>query len=212
MAIRFYDEAIKNKIQSWIKDPNMVVLKPDEVSQLFKIKADQTKDKTLSLPFVALSRDTSIELNSNIKQAMTFNGYPIKSTDKVTYTFDAIPITVNYQLDIFTQKYEEGDEYLRNFIFQLINNPKLLVTIPYNNFKLQHLAYLRVMPTITDNSDVSERLYPNEFTRWTIQLELQDAYLFSIPANTNWTIDTSELILTDDTSTLIEKEPIDVNN
>ena len=41
MAIRFYDKALSAKIESWIKDPNMTILKPDEVTRLLQIQADK---------------------------------------------------------------------------------------------------------------------------------------------------------------------------
>ena len=49
MAVRFYDEALVNKIQEWVKDPNMKVLKPDEVTRLFQIQARPTQSLPNSL-------------------------------------------------------------------------------------------------------------------------------------------------------------------
>jgi hypothetical protein len=218
MAIRFYDEAIKNKIESWVQDTKIRVLKPDEVTRLFRLREDQTDDENLKLPLIAISRETSVTINSTVKQTMSFDGYPIIGGEKKTLVLNAVPITVNYQIDIFTKRFEEGDEYLRNFIFQLINNPKLTISIPYNslvlaknNIVLQHIAYLKLLDTVTDNSDISEKLFADQFTRWTLQLELEDGYLFSVPYNTNWSIsDVSLDVGTKDTSgeIVFTEEPI----
>lgn len=191
MAVRLYDEAIYSKIKSWVRDPNMKILKPDEVTRLFEIRAEKEQDKPLSLPLIAISRDKNVEILQNKKHPMSFSGVPLGATRKVTATLDAIPFITRYQLDIFTERYEEGDEYMRNFVFQLINNPKLKVQIPYNDANIEHLFYLRLLSTITDNSDISNRLFPGQFTRWTLQLEIQDAFFFSVPITKNWSIDES---------------------
>jgi hypothetical protein len=68
----------------------------------------------------------------------------------------------------------------------LINNPLLKIEIPYNDLKIEHTAYIRVLPNIANTSSISERIFSGQFTRWTIQFELHDAFLFSIPYKNNW--------------------------
>ena len=62
MAIRLYDEAIYEKIKKWVKDPNMRVLSPNESSRLFQLRADQTDDKPITLPMIAISRGSNIDI------------------------------------------------------------------------------------------------------------------------------------------------------
>ena len=38
----------------------------------------------------------------------------------------------------------------------------------------------------SDTSDIPNHLFAGQFYRWTIQLELQDGFLFSIPYKKNW--------------------------
>ena len=45
MAIYFYDQAVKQKIQRWVKDPNMTITDPDETRRLFEYTADVNNDK-----------------------------------------------------------------------------------------------------------------------------------------------------------------------
>jgi len=188
MAIRYYDDAIVNKLKKWIADNSKLrVLKPDESKRLFETLADDKDDRPMQLPIVALSRDTSIELISNIKQNKSFDGLRLASNEKVSVQMNVIPVKVEYQLDIYTKTYEEGDEYLRNFLFKLINNPTIIIDIPYNEINISHIANLRVLDTVTDTSDISERLFSGQFTRWSIKIELQDGFLFSIPYRNNWT-------------------------
>jgi hypothetical protein len=70
-----------------------------------------------------------------------------------------------YQLDIYTKTAEEGDEYVRNFLFKLINNPVLKISIPYNDLNVEHIANIRVLDTVSDTSSISERIFSGQFTR-----------------------------------------------
>ena len=99
---------------------------------------------------------------------------------------NVIPVKTLYQLDIYTKKQLEADEYVRQFLFKLINNPQIIVEIPYNNYVIKHTANLRVLNSVSDTSDIPSHLFPGQFYRWTIQLELQDGFLFSIPYKKNW--------------------------
>lgn len=189
MAVRFYDEAIYKKIQSWIVDPKMRILKPDEVTRLFQTEAYLNNDAPIKLPLIAISRDPNINVDVTTKRNFTYDGKHVIETSEKTAQVNLIPITVNYQLDIYTFKYEEGDEYLRNFIFQLINHPKLEVEIPYNGIKLKFNSNIRLNQTVTDTSDIPNRLFEGQFTRWTILLTLQDAYLFNTSISDNYKFD-----------------------
>ena len=186
MAIRFYDEAIVNKIQKWLKkETNVMVLKPNEVSRLWQTKADQENDKPLTLPLIAISREPSVNMSVSTRRNLTCDGVKLDGTPLKSLQLDAIPISINYQIDIYTKRYDEGDEYLRNFIFNFVNHPQMTVELPYNGANIEHICYTRLNNTVTDNSDVSEKLYFDEFTRWSLQVEIHDAYLFSVPVKDN---------------------------
>ena len=143
---------------------------------------------------------------STVKQLKSFNGAKLSggamtvddlNTSKV---LNAIPIKLNYQLDIYAKKAEDCDEYVRNFLFKLINNPVIMIDIPYNGTNIQHIANIRILNTISDTSAISERLFSGQFSRWTIQFEIQDAFLFSIPYKRNWKITDIGLSTTTDLS------------
>ena len=99
---------------------------------------------------------------------------------------NVIPIRIQYNLDIYTKTLEENDEYVRQYLFKLINNPVIKIQIPYNDSYIEHIANIRVLSTVSDTSAISERIFSGQFTRYTIQLEIQDAFLFSIPYKKNW--------------------------
>ena len=187
MAIRYYDDILIEKLKKWLPtETNLRVLKPDESNRFYKLHADDENDNKFKLPLITVNRSKDLALLSNIKQSRSFDGLKVASNERVTIQMNIIPILPTYQLDIFTKTYEEGDEYVRNFLFKLINNPKLIIEIPYNNTNIKHVANIRVLETVSDTSDIAEHLFPGQFTRWTIQLEIQDAFLFSIPYKDNW--------------------------
>lgn len=184
MAVRYYDEAVANKINSWLPKNNerkIQVLKPDETKKLFMIEADERNDKPLQLPLIALSRDTSIELKQRTMCPVSFDGLMLESDGKHTLQLNGIPIYLTYQMDIYTRHYDEGDELLREFIFKLVNNPQIVIELPYNGQKFKHVATILMQNTIQDNSDIGERLFSGQFTRWTIKFDIIGAYFFSIP-------------------------------
>ena len=189
MAVRYYDDAIIQKLQRWIpEESNLRILKPDESKRLFELTANDNNDRPITLPLIALSRSNDIELLSNIKQSRSFDGLRIAKKGDGVAQFNVIPIKLLYQLDIYTKYEEECEEYLRNLLFKLINNPVIKIEIPYNNAEIEHIANIRVLNNVSDTSSTSERLFSGQFTRWSIQLEIQDAFLFSIPYKPTWKI------------------------
>ena len=200
MAINYYDEAITQKIKGWLADSSQLrVLSPDEYNRLIQLNAEDTNDQPLKLPVLAISRNKDIEIESTIKQNKSFDGLII-SKDEATATtvhLNVIPIKTTYQIDIYTKKRIEVDEYVRQYLFKLINNPQIIIEIPYNNYIVKHTANLRVLNTVSDTSEIATHLFPGQFYKWTIQLELQDGFLFSIPQKKNWRFVGVEVTLAD---------------
>ena len=189
MAISYYDEAITQKIRGWLADSSKLrVLSPDEHTRLIQLAAEDSNDQPLKLPLIAISRNKDIEITSAIKQNKSFDGLIIGTNNKTAETvhLNVIPIKTTYQIDIYTKKRIEADEYVRQYLFKLINNPQIIIEIPYSNYLVRHTANLRVLDTVSDTSDVSARIFPGQFYKWTIQLELQDGFLFSIPQKQGW--------------------------
>ena len=185
MGIRFYDEALANKIKGWVKDPNIRILKPDETTRLFQVRADIGKDKPITLPLISIARETSVEVQHTGKRPLSFDGKIIGYQGDSGIKLNAIPVGLAYQIDIYTKEYELGDEYVRNFIFNIINYPLLTIEIPYNNINFKRNSYIRLLSDVEDNSAIPEKLFPDQFTRWTLKITVDDAYLFSAPGVQN---------------------------
>lgn len=179
MSAFLYDRVITEKISSWILDPNLMVLGPNETKRLFQCRADTNDDRSLTLPLIAISRDRDISLGITAKRPLSHSGKVFRATDIEADHLNAVPMVLGYQIDIYTRYQEEADEYIRNFVFQIINHPKLELQIPYNGSNLRYTSYMSLGDQISDNSDIAERLVPGQFTRMTLKIQLKDAYLFS---------------------------------
>jgi hypothetical protein len=207
MAISYYDDAITQKIKGWLADSSRLrVLSPDESTRLIQLQAEDSNDEPLQLPLISISRNKDIEIESAIKQNKSFDGLVIAQNEKATVHLNVIPIKTTYQLDIYTKKRIEADEYVRQYLFKLINNPQIIIEIPYNNYIVKHTANLRVLNTISDTSDIATHIFPGQFYKWTIQLELQDGFLFSIPQKQKWKIIGVDVAAVDKISDPTEEE------
>ena len=197
MSATLYDEALLKKIQGWVKDPNIRITGPDETRRLFQYRIDQNNDSPLKLPLIALSRGDRITIKDTSKQPLTYDGFRptgmlLKDENgniqgKVEQV-NAIPIRIEYQLDIYTRYYEEAEEYVRNFVFNIINYPKLKINIPYNSYNREKVCRIVLSPEINDNSDIPERLEPGQFTRKTLSLYIDDAWLWDVRARDTYKI------------------------
>jgi hypothetical protein len=209
MAISYYDEAVTAKIKSWVADSSRLrVLSPDESTRLFQLNAEDKNDAPAVLPLIAISRNKDIEIESTIKQNKSFDGLIIGSDKKTAQTIhmNVIPVKTTYQLDIYTKKRIEADEYVRQYLFKLINNPQIIIDIPYNGYLVRHTANLRVLSTVSDTSDIATHIFPGQFYKWTIQLELQDGFLFSIPQKQGWRFAGLEVTIADKIEDPTEEE------
>jgi hypothetical protein len=66
---------------------------------------------------------------------------------------------------------------------------------------------------VSDTSDIPTHVFTGQFYKWTIQLELQDGFLFSIPQKQNWRFIGADLCVTNKISDAIIEDtdvPIDI--
>lgn len=201
MCVTLYDKALVEKIRRWVKDDSITITSPDETRRLFQYKADINGDKPLQLPLIALRRERDFDIGRVTKNPMTYDGLTVSAerteSSSKSNILNAIPITIRYQIDIYTRYYDENDAYVRNFIFNLINYPKLVIELPYNNSHKEHKTIIQLASTVRDNSDIPERLIPGQFTRQTISIEIDNAYIWDFRAVDNYEIATPQVIIED---------------
>ena len=143
MGVSLYDEAILKKVKKWFpNEEKLKILKPNESNRLFRLKADENNDKPLTLPLISISRDPSINISIQGRRNLSCDGVKLDGSPMTTLSLDAIPMDITYQLDIYTQRYEEADVYIRELIINIINHPKMTVLIPYNGAQIKHICYL----------------------------------------------------------------------
>lgn len=196
MSVSLYDKALLDKLKNWVKDSSIKITGPEETRRLFEYTADQNNDKPITLPLITLRKSPTVTINSIQKQPLTYDGYRKNNNGIKGDQLNGIPITINYQIDIYTRYAEEAEEYVRNFIFNIINYPKVKIEIPYNNSRIIHDSNIRLNGEVNDNSDISERLVPGQFTRKTIPIYIDDAYLFDYRTKDTLKVDTTtEVVL-----------------
>ena len=191
MSLKLYDEALVAKIKKWINNSSSITLtSPDETRRLFESKADKSGDKPITLPLIAITRGKTITVQNTSKKPTTFDSATLFANENKVVSLSNVPIGLNYQIDIYTRYFAEADEYMRNFVFNIINYPTLNIEIPYNDINYTHTSNIRLLSEIEDNSDIPERLIAGQFTRFTISITVDDAYLWSVPVRDTLTLET----------------------
>lgn len=181
MSVGLYDKALVEKISNWISDKNMTITGPDETRRLFQYKADIKNDQPITLPLIAIRRGKTIDILRTGKNPKTFDSLTLSANDKLITSLQEVPISIPYQIDVYTRYLSDADEYMRNFVFNIINYPTLTVSIPYQGVDIPHTSNIRLSGSVEDNSDIQERLIPGQFTRYTYNIVVDDAYLWSVP-------------------------------
>lgn len=196
-GLELYDQALIDKLSYWTKNTQVRIFGPNETRQTFMSVIDENKDKPIKLPLITLTRNGGFTINNPNKQPLAFSGVVIDGTMEKAAQLNAIPITINYQLDIYTRYMSEADELVRAFIFNFVNYPKIEVILPYNGMDAKHISSVRISPQVEDNSDIPERLIPHQFTRETFNVTIDDAYLFDIKIRENLRIEANDIFYTE---------------
>ena len=203
MSATLYDEAIVKRLEEMTSEYKIPILKPEETARLFSVKADESRDK-ISLPMFALSRRGYKIANTN-RQPKSYDGIKIRPYDKdgklvnegSALKLNAIPIRLEYQLDIYTLNLSECEDFSREIIYEFVNNPSDFIVIPYNDANVTHNFTIHVEEDVEDNSDIQERIFSGQFTRYSIRIFVDDAYLFSIPKRKNVSIECAKVVVGD---------------
>ena len=188
MAVRFYDDALLAKFKKWTADTQVQLTGVNETKRLFEVVLDKQNDRPIQLPLIAISRNGGYSIQERYKQPRSYNGSAMIQNPDTAAKLNAIPIGISYQIDVYARYLAEADEYARNIVFNIINYPKLTIEIPYEDSGLTHDANIRLTSDVEDNSDIPERLISGQFTRFTIGIDIDDAYLFDVRVKDNLSI------------------------
>ena len=201
MSVGLYDQAFLDKLNNWTKDTQIRVYAQHELKRIIETVADTNKDK-VSLPIIILRRLGGFNILNTSKRPLTFDGATLDANHDTASQLNGIPIQISYQLDVYTRYFQEADQYARNLVFNIINYPKLDIVIPYNDENRIHHANIRLQSEVEDNSDIPERLIPGQFSRISMKIDIDDAYLFDVRYrdvySIEFTSDLSDNKITDD--------------
>lgn len=208
MAVTFYDDALLAKFKKWTAGTEVTITGVNETRRLFEILSDKNNDNPIKLPLITLSRSGGYTILNKNKQPLTYNGLKLIRTESGAGLLQAVPIGIGYQIDVYTRYLAEADEYARNLVYNIINYPKLTIEIPYENSKLQHDANIRILSDVEDNSDIPERLISGQFSRFTIGINIDDAYLWDVRIKDNLKLSIVQTqFLEREKDTIIEHNP-----
>lgn len=180
MSVGLYDNAFLAKLQAWTKDTAVTVVSPSDSRRLFETISDTTNDSPIKLPLISLKRPGGFTILNTGKRPLSFDGATLDANYERASQLNGIPISIPYQIDVYTRYQNEADEYIRNLVFNIINYPKLDIVIPYNNENYVHHSNIRLAGEVDDNSDIPERLISGQFVRMSMRIDIDDAYLFDV--------------------------------
>ena len=174
-----YDNAIVQDLRNITKnDKRFIYIIPPE--DYFDLNAMLNKDD-IKLPLISLSRP-SWSLLDRKPQTMIFEGFNIeKNREKdLIKNIQAIPISISYQLDVWTNNRKENDMIMRELIWYYTLNPTLDIIIPYKGVNYSHEFNIFFDNDVSDNSDITEHKNLGRLFRQTIGFYTDDAYLWKI--------------------------------
>jgi hypothetical protein len=183
LSVELYDDAFVDKLRKWTKETDVSILTPSETKNTFAILADKKNDAPIELPLITLRRPGNYTVLQTGARPLNKVGARLFSNSEATRALRAIPISIPYQLDIYTRYQNEADEYVRNIVYNIINYPRLDIKIPYYDENIIHYSNIHMLGDVEDTSEIPERLISGQFTRMTIQIVIDDAYLFDVKYN-----------------------------
>ena len=197
MSVYLYDEALLSKIRDWTDDTKVRIYGPDDSHQLFQVLADEQDDRRLELPMIVLTRPGGYTVTNTNRKPLSYNGLTLSQESLFASKLNAIPIAIKYQLDVYTRYMKEADTYTRELVFNIVNHNKVEVNIPYEDVNYKHISSVWMSNEIVDNTSVPEIIVRGQFYRMTINLEIDDAYLWDVKKYKNASIDIGDGITID---------------
>lgn len=188
MSVYYYDQSITDYLSKAFG--SQVYVTPADT--IIRNLSDLNEDK-IRLPLLNLER-SGVVVRSTRNSYMNHTGLGFKSDNTIIdtnedpdYRLQAVPITINYIIDIWTRDRLTNDNIFRELLMYLIDQPELLVKIPYG-VGSSHKFNIFVEESITDNSDIVNHPNYGVLFRTSIPLYTDDAYLFRTPSSPSYSI------------------------
>lgn len=172
MNVCTYDDAIINDLRIITQDSRIHITPANNVFNLI----GRLEDDVIEMPLISLTR-TGWSLSDSKPHAAKFDGGLVSVDESGIKRVQVIPISINYQLDVWTKSREENDNILRELIFYYSTHPSLLINIDHN-LNISHYFNIFIDSNIEDNSDIIEHKNRGEYFRQTLSIYTDDAYLW----------------------------------
>lgn len=176
MSVYLYDEALINRIRTVIQDKKVHIITPEKMFTKSNDKHDAPK-----FPAVSIYRP-SYNL-STLRRTIT--GYRVGQSDydEVSariYSTKTLPISINYQVDVWTRKREQNDEFVRELLWFFTLFPQHKIIITYEDFERAITFNAFLGEEIIDNSDINNFENYGQYYRSTFNLTVDEAQLFMV--------------------------------
>lgn len=188
VGVYAYDLAIINDLRvrfNYTKDGKQKTnnrIQITNAENVFDIIGDLQND-TIQFPLISLIR-TGWQIEDYSQEFMNNSGGLVGYLDDEVgdrirqVRLQAIPIQINYQLDIWTQNRIDNDVIAREFIWFYKQNPQLRVKIPHG-LNITHPFNIGIENEVVDNSDIAEHNSRGRYYRQTLGLYTdKDAFLW----------------------------------
>lgn len=206
VSVYAYDLSVVNDLRARFRQPpikdsdinsNVVMANPDQV---FSILGEMDGDKIV-MPFISLQR-LSWQLNLDRQMSQTFIGdkilmqNPDNPLERLEVRAQVIPITINWQLDVWTRDRITNDALVRELLWYYHLRPTLLVKV-LHGLNMMHTFNIMFNSEIEDNSDIHNVNNRGNIVRSTLTFYSEDCYLWKahhqpvvgIDVNTNFYYD-----------------------
>ena len=121
---------------------------------------------------------------------MVWDGKKIEANENRVKQINAIPIILEYNIEVYARYYDEADSYMREIIFNVINYPRVDIEIPYLGFNTIHASNIRISSNnIEDNKQGGLLSFNDQICSLKLQINIDDAYLWDSRVKTTVSIE-----------------------
>lgn len=160
-------------------NPNIQISPTDTV---FKVLGQMDDDKIV-MPMITLQR-IGWYINEELQEDQLRYGQFIKEIPDPDFpganlrvNAQIIPITINYQIDIWTRERVTNDAIIRELLFYYKLRPTLLVNVKHG-LDFQHTFNIYFNTTVEDNSDIVNHQNNGQFFRQSLTFFTEGSYLW----------------------------------
>lgn len=174
MSLTLYNDALLSKFEG-IYD-NVVYSTTEEA---FRKSALKMQKSNVTLPLISFYR-TGFNITANLRNDPEFRSGRsslLQSEDSTVRKLRSVPVTIQYQLDLWAQSQVVLDQMIQEVIFWLVGNPIVKVEVPSVGYQVDFSIMLE--DDIVDNTDIQSFEEGGRIYRKTLSLMTQSARLFS---------------------------------